>query len=288
MPDPQLKHVSGFENYLFDRYLHTIMRIFLLLGLTITPILIPLNVNEGRNELGGVTGLDRLSFSNVGLSHTDRYWAHLVLAIFVVVSVCYILQYELRDYTRLQSSLRASNKDGYEESSVLLISRSRKQLSVRAIRRHFHNISGGVFSVTINRDYSSLRAKLRQRDASIRRLEIAETNLILKANRQRKLLRRPADEKDGEDGHYTPLWMKYVHQKDRPSTRLPAFTWLPSLPFIGPQVDTIYHFRTEIARYNLEIERGQHHPNGFPLMDSACVHFNNRISTPIAALALKA
>jgi hypothetical protein len=156
MPDPQLKHVSGFENYLFDRYLHTIMRIFLLLGLTITPILIPLNINDGRNELGGVTGLDRRSFSNVGLSHTDRYWAHLVLAIFVVVSVCYILQYELRDYTRLQSSLRASNQDGYEESSLLLISRSRKQLSVRAIRRHLHNISGGVFSVTINRDCATL------------------------------------------------------------------------------------------------------------------------------------
>jgi hypothetical protein len=95
MPDPHLKHASGFENYLFDRYLHTVMRIFILLGLTITLILIPLNTIDGRNELQGVKGLDRLSFSNVGLSHTDRYWAHLALAIFVIVSVCYILQHEL-------------------------------------------------------------------------------------------------------------------------------------------------------------------------------------------------
>jgi hypothetical protein len=71
--DPYLKHVSGFENYLFDRYLHTILRIFLLLGLIIPPILILLNVVDSKNELGGVKGLDRLSFTNVSLLHTNRY-----------------------------------------------------------------------------------------------------------------------------------------------------------------------------------------------------------------------
>ncbi|KFY64595.1 hypothetical protein V496_03168 [Pseudogymnoascus sp. VKM F-4515 (FW-2607)] len=85
VPDPHIKHASGFENYLFDRYLHTVMRVFLTLGLIIMPILIPLNIVLGKNESGGVKGLDLLSISNIGLSHTDKYWAHLLLAILVVV-----------------------------------------------------------------------------------------------------------------------------------------------------------------------------------------------------------
>jgi len=106
IPDPDLSHASGFENYLFDRYLQTLLRIFVLLGVVILPALLPLNIVDGRNELGGVRGLDRLSYSNIGLSHTDRYWAHLILAIFAIISVCSIIYGELRTYFRLQSSLR--------------------------------------------------------------------------------------------------------------------------------------------------------------------------------------
>src|SRR5882757_3132138 len=101
MPDPDLKGASGFDNYLFDRYLHTIVRIFIILGLTMLPILLPLNAIAGRGELGSVRGLDTLSFSNVSPLHTERYWAHLVLALFAAIAVCFILQREIWDYDRL-------------------------------------------------------------------------------------------------------------------------------------------------------------------------------------------
>lgn len=125
VPDPHLKHASGFENYLFDRYLHTITRIFITLGFIIMPILIPLNIVHGKNESGGVKGLDILSISNIGLSHTDTYWAHLLLAILVVVLVCYILQQELRDYSRIRSNFKASKSN--DSSSLLIVSRSKGQ-----------------------------------------------------------------------------------------------------------------------------------------------------------------
>ncbi|KAG4411201.1 hypothetical protein IFR04_015655 [Cadophora malorum] len=85
IPDPELKHASGFQNYLFDRYLQTVLKFFIVLGLVLLPVLLPLNVVDGRNELGGVRGLDRLSYSNIGLSHTGRYWVHLILATFVII-----------------------------------------------------------------------------------------------------------------------------------------------------------------------------------------------------------
>jgi hypothetical protein len=285
-PEPHFKHMSELDNYFFDRYLHTLTRIFLLLGLTIPPILIPLNMIDGKNETGGVKGLDRLSFSNVGLSHTDRYWVHLAIAILAVASVCHILRLELRGFIRVQNSLSASDIGVSGASSLLLISKSNQQLSTEAIQRHFNGIAGGVHTITINRDYSSLHTKLRQRNVSVRRLETAETDLIVRANKQKKV-RRAKSEKDGKDGCSTALWMKYLHQNDRPLIRLPVFPWLPSLPFLGPHVDMIYYFRTEVARYNREIEWDQLDPNKFPQTNSAFVHFNRKVPPQLATLALK-
>lgn len=246
-------------------------------------MLLPLNIVNGKNELGGVRGLDRFSYSNIGLSHTGRYWVHLVLAIFVITLVCYTIQGELWNYTRLQSSL---GRDSCKGSCLLLVSSAEKQLSANAIKRQFHNICGGVYEVTINRDFSSLRKKLRRRDALIRKLETAETALITKENHQRRLIRKNGD--DDGDNSTLPPWMKYLHQNDRPSMRLPLFPWLPAMPLIGPRVDAIYHLRAELARHNLEIEWYQLRPNEFPPINSALVRFNKMLSIPLAALALKA
>ena len=108
MPDPDIKDESDFSNYLFDRYLHTLASLFLLLGLAIPPILLPLNAFAGRGEPGGIRGLDRLSFSNVSPLHTGRYWAHLVLAILAILYICHILQREIRDYDRLRQTLASA------------------------------------------------------------------------------------------------------------------------------------------------------------------------------------
>ena len=280
--DLHLKHASDLDNYFFDRYLYTITRIFLLLGLTVPPILIPLNVVGGKNETGGVKGLDRLSFSNVGFSHTDRYWVHLVVGIFVIASVCQILRGEVREYTRIQRIFHSG-----ASRSTLLISSSMQQLSSKAIRRRFHKTAGGVCSITVNRDYSSLRAKLRRRDALLRKLEIAETTLIMKANHNKKVGNMKGDSDSGYK-HLMPLWMKYLDKKDRPSIRLSTFPWLPPLPFVGAQVDAIHHFRTEVAQSNIEIEWEQQHPDNFPQANSSFVHFNQRISAQLATIALKA
>jgi calcium permeable stress-gated cation channel len=71
--DISIDEISGLENYLFEYYLYIILRIFILLVLLILPILIPLNAVDSKNEQGGVRGLDRLSFANVGLSYTNCY-----------------------------------------------------------------------------------------------------------------------------------------------------------------------------------------------------------------------
>lgn len=71
--DISIDEIFRLENYLFERYLYTLLRIFVPLALLLLLILILLNVINSKNKPGSVKGLDRLSFVNVRLSYTDRY-----------------------------------------------------------------------------------------------------------------------------------------------------------------------------------------------------------------------
>ena len=284
MPEPRPDQLFRLENYLFYRYIHTILRIFILLALTLLPILLPMNILGGKNEAGGVKGLDRLGFSNVGPSHADRYWAHLLAAIFVVVSVCLVLQGELQSYSRFQQATEAAQ---FEGSSILIVSTSKKPLSCKTIRNYFSSVSGGVHSIEMNRDFRHLHAKISHRDALITKLEAAETDLIRKANRSRKMLTRALDNEGFSQHNYSgELWKKYLRESDRPA----LFKWktIPFFPFIGTKVDAIHHYRSEIVRCSIDIERDQRRPERFPSLNSAFVHFQHRLSTPLAILALNA
>lgn len=183
LPGLSVNEISEVENYLLDRYLHMILRIFVSLMLVVCPILLPLNVVGGNGKTRGVEGLDRLSFANIGLSNTGWYWAHLALAIFVVLFVCLNLQYELRYYDQLRQTVSDNqSEDIFSTSTILLTSSSKKPLSVRMIKRHFDAFSGGVCTVRVNRDLRRFVAKVYRRDDLLLKLEVAETELIRKAN----------------------------------------------------------------------------------------------------------
>ena len=276
MPDPKSDQLSGLENYLFDRYMHTLLRIFILLGLALLPILLPINL--GKSETVGVKGLDRLSFSNVGFSHPYRYWAHLVSAIFVAISVCLILQAELRSYSRFEESLGAQSTG----SSILLVSSSKKPLAPEAIRRHFSAMFGGVQGITINRDFRLLDAKISRLDAWIAKLEAAETELVRKASRSKAMPAQPLLHTVAQHS-FVLLWKRYLLESDRPTMRASTSRWKQ---LFGPRVDTIHYCRSKIVQCSLDIERDKLRPYAFPPLNSAFVHFNHRLSDPLSILIL--
>ena len=252
IPDPELKYTSRFQNYLFDRYLQTILKTFIVLKLVILLVLLLLNIVNSRNKLRGVRGLDRLSYSNISLSYIRRHQVYLVLTTFAIISICYNIQSKLLDYARLQSSFR---QDGYKGLCLLLTSTLVKQLSANTIKRRFRNIYRGVYRVIINRDFSSLRTKLCRRDVLIRKLEAIETTFIIKANYQRKFLQRVEGNNPNDNSISLPPWIKYLYYNNRQSIRLLLSLQLPPITLLGLRVDTIYYLRTEVARHNLEIDQ---------------------------------
>ena len=93
------------------------------------------------------------------------------------------------------------------------------------------------------------------------------------------------DEKyDPNEGQ--PKWREYLKLKDRETMRLPIVEWMFALPFVGRNVDKIYHCRRELARMNLEIELDQTQPEKYPPMNSAFVQFNNQVAAHMACQAV--
>ena len=190
--DVELIEKCGMDAYFFIRFLRTLLKIFVTLALIILPILLPLNAAGGRgshfaqgqsSENAKVTGLDQLSFGNVRPDRTDRYWAHLVLAVFVIVYVCYVIFQELRYYVRMrlqylttpQHRLRAS------ATTVLITGIPPAFQSVKALDELYDVFPGGIRNIWLNRNYDELSDKVKWRNRLALRLEQAETTLIQKA-----------------------------------------------------------------------------------------------------------
>ncbi|RPB00657.1 DUF221-domain-containing protein [Choiromyces venosus 120613-1] len=186
---------SGLDAYFFLRYLLMLLKCFCILAVVILPILLPLNSLGGRGA-PKVRGMDQLAWTNIASEDTHRYWAHLLLAVGVVVVFCYMFYHELRAYIRLRQAYLTSPQHRLRASAttVLVSSIPRKWLTVEALVGLYDVFPGGIRNVWINRDYEELQEKVEERGELAKRLEAAETELISMAKkRQMKELRKKAN-----------------------------------------------------------------------------------------------
>jgi hypothetical protein len=78
-----------------------LLKIFVPSAILVLPVLIPIN---SRGVNGDVKGLDKYGWQNYDRAHTDRFWAHLILAVFILVWFCYTVYDELRGYIRVRQA----------------------------------------------------------------------------------------------------------------------------------------------------------------------------------------
>ena len=302
-PDSVIIRNSGLDAFFFLRYLRTVLKIFIPLSLTIIPILTPLNLLDGKDRAGGVQGLDRLSWANVGLTHTKLYWAHLVMALGVIVFICHTIYAELLEYTRIRQAHFTSSQYRYRVSSktILVTDIPQEYLSTVALTSLYGAFPGGIRTIWFNRDVSNLSRKIQQRRRVVSMLETAETKLMAMATssfhkQSNHEFQRTKEStlRDTPTGSTSPLWRLFLDDKDRDCMRLPIFglTWMPSIPFLGRSVDTIDHCWQEMARLNNEIDQDQqrlarlnncvNQDQQYPLENSAFVQFNTQVAALMA------
>ncbi|KAK4985660.1 hypothetical protein LTR50_005812 [Elasticomyces elasticus] len=173
----------GLDAYFFLRYLRMLLKIFLPTALILLPILLPLNRYSGD---GNQLGLDVLSISNVAPRYAaTRLWAHLIMAIGVVIWVCYVIYKELRGYIRIRQAYLTSPQHRIRASAttVLVTGVPRKWLTEAALNGLYDVFPGGIRNIWINRNFDTLAAKVGAREAVVRDLESAETALIRKCKK---------------------------------------------------------------------------------------------------------
>ncbi|KAK0111405.1 hypothetical protein ONS95_001767 [Cadophora gregata] len=198
--DREVINKCGLDAYFFLRYLQTLLVIFIPLALVILPILVPLNYHGGRgphyaNETAGtseqginVKGLDVLAWGNVRPTHTHRYWAHLILALLVIVWVCSVFFTELRVYIKVRQDYLTSAEHRLKASAttVLVSAIPSKWLTTEALSGLYDVFPGGIRNIWINRNFDELLEKIKQRDEIFLKLEGAETELVRMAKRAQK------------------------------------------------------------------------------------------------------
>ena len=163
----------------------------------ILPILLPINAIGGKgpnfatgiysngSSWSNVTGLNELAFGNVRPDQTNRYWAHLILAILVVVWSCWVFFDELRDYIRLRQAYLTSPQHRLRASAttVLVSGIPKDWCTPEALDGLYDVFPGGVRNIWINRNYDELNDKIQLRNKLAAGLEGAETNLVKKAKK---------------------------------------------------------------------------------------------------------
>ena len=188
----------GLDAYFFLRYLRTLLKIFVPLAVLILPILLCSNAVHGRGPhfadsgtiyhkapWSNVNGLDIFGWGNVRPTKVNRYWAHLVLAVVVVVYTCFVFFDELRGYIRLRQAYLTSPQHRLRASAttVLVTAIPRKWCTFEALNGLYDVFPGGIRNIWINRNFDELNDKVKQRDKLARSLESAETALIRNAKK---------------------------------------------------------------------------------------------------------
>lgn len=203
----------GLDAYFFLRYLRTLLVIFVPIAFVVIPILVPLNYMSGLgdgvvdgddNSGDGVpTGLDTLTWVNIDDKNINRYWAHLLLAICVIVWVCVVFFLEMRVYIKIRQDYLTSAEHRLRASAttVLINNVPPKWLSESALRGLLDVFPGGIRNVWLNRDLTSLLEKIELRDSIHRQLEAAETDLIKMAKKKQLKMRKKEEKKSRRSNH---------------------------------------------------------------------------------------
>ena len=183
------------------------------IALVILPILLPLNYVHGRGPhfaegsfnvkpWTNVTGLDQFAWGNVPPTKTNKYWAHLILAVGVIIYACFVFFDELRGYVRLRQAYLTSPQHRLRASAttVLVTAIPTKWCTFDALDGLYDVFPGGIRNIWINRNFDALNDKVKLRNKLAKTLESAETNLVKNAKKaQLDKLKKEAKKGKGKD-----------------------------------------------------------------------------------------
>ncbi|KZT65313.1 DUF221-domain-containing protein [Daedalea quercina L-15889] len=339
-----IKAVNGLDAYFFVRFLRMMVRILVPIWLISWVVLLP--VYSVGTTSGTSDSLTQFEFGNVGRNAQARLWAPLVLTWGFTIWILWNVRYEMDHFihTRQRWLIDPINSSMAQANTVLVTGVPQRYLTEAAITSLFSYLPGGVAKVWLNRDLKEMPDLYDRQVKACKVLESAETSLMNTAvKRRNKRLKKeakaakkaakkggappPPADPSSDDRRLTDPSIAdtergeayadtLVPRKKRPTRRLPLLSFLPSLPLVGKQVDSIDWAREEIAVTTEELRKmrrelgrevarasaaaaapaDERKPDAlkpdartaqtYPPLNSAFVLFNQQIAAHLAAQAL--
>ncbi|PCH35282.1 DUF221-domain-containing protein [Wolfiporia cocos MD-104 SS10] len=276
-----IKDVNGLDAYFFVRYLRTMVRVLVPIWFISWVILLP--VDSVGTTSGQSDSLTQFEFGNIGKDQQSRLWAHLVLAWVFTIWIWWNIRHEMSHFVKIRQRwlMSCETSSSAQANTVLVTGVPQRYLSEAALRRLFAHLPGGVAKVWVNRDLKEMPELYERRVNACKMLESAETSLLhtaIKLRNKRLQKEAKAAKKNGkkvdqdsnsEGRHLTDMSLidtergdvsladQLVPREKRPTHRLPLKSFLPSLPLVGKQVDSIEWAREEIATTSAELKKAR-------------------------------
>jgi calcium permeable stress-gated cation channel len=254
VPDEALQHDCGIDAYLFLRYIKFLLALTAPLALILLPVLLSMNLVGGEGTNGGISGLDQLSWSNIGLQQPSHLWGHLGCALVAITWACFLITRELTIFAKIREAYILASPAG-QVYLVLLTDVPRDMLSRERLADFYDVFGSALCDIQIHRDFTKLANLICKRVNVQFRLEKAYTKLI-KSNVR-----------------------AYGKCKDLPgpreTIRLPICKWIPTIPLLGPKVDKISHLEREIVTLSRSILKIQQTLEDAPETTSAILQFTD-------------
>jgi hypothetical protein len=253
------------DRYFFRRYVRTLFLIFSIAALVIPPVLFPLNYIHGKAGPLGVSGLDTLGWSNVGLDHTDRYWAHLLFGLLFISLVSWMVWAELTHYVEIRQRSPSATL-----CTVLIDSIPDDWMAEKDLRFQFEAFPGEITHISVNRDYRVLSQAVAECERLSRSLEMAETKYIRRAI---------------ETGIYKPA-KRSIRFRDR----IPLFSLQDTRALAAwlrcEAVDPVPFYREELRKMSQKVKADREILENFPQLHSAFITFKDPIAAHIVCQAV--
>jgi Cytosolic domain of 10TM putative phosphate transporter len=199
-----------------------------------------MNLVGGEGTGGGISGLDQLSLSNIGLQQSSHLWGHLGCALVAITWVCFLITRELTVFVKIRKAyiLAVPVKHPY---LVLVTDVPRDMLSRERLADFYDMFGSALCDIQIHRDFTKLADLIHKRLGVQLRLEKAHTKRI-ESN-----VRAYGKCKDLLHHH------QGVPDRSRPreTMRLPICKLVPAIPLLGLKVDKISHLEKVCKSHTL-------------------------------------
>ncbi|KAK6465668.1 hypothetical protein DFJ63DRAFT_333086 [Scheffersomyces coipomensis] len=167
----------GLDTYFFVRFISILLLFFIVIGVLNMVVLIPVNWTGGAPNNSSVTGLDKLSLSNISISNVDRLNAHFIMSLLTIGIFHWLILYELKSFVIIRLSYLSSTK---HENSItartLLITNVPSYLKDKqTLTQMFEVVPDGIKNVWYIYDFSIIEEDVRRIKIALSTLEKAHT-----------------------------------------------------------------------------------------------------------------